>query len=68
MPIKNYQYVVDAMTRNDPNGEYDVESCKQWPFIYLDILQAWYYELKDSHQNIPGWLVWSIAFLDKVAE
>lgn len=65
---KNYEYVIMHMRRNDPNGEYDVESLKKYTWTYLDILQAWYYDLKDADERVPGWLVACIQWLGAIVE
>lgn len=64
--MTNYDKIVFHMERNDPNGEYTVEGIKQYPFVYLDILQAWYYDLKEANEKIPVWLTFAIKWLDAV--
>lgn len=60
----NYEKIVDLMQRNDPNGEYNLEGIQRDTWTYLDILQAWYYDLKAAQASIPAWLVFSINWLD----
>lgn len=64
----NYQKIADLMQRNDPNGYYNAADCEENVWVYLDILQAWYYDLKATNERVPVWLVYSIQWLDSVAK
>lgn len=61
---RNYEYIIRMMERNDPNGEYSVEGIKKYPWVYLDILQSWFYNCGAS--NAPGWLIMAIRWMESV--
>lgn len=60
-----YLKLIELMQQYDPDGEYTVEACRQHGWSYLDVLQAWYYGLKQANVTIPAWLVLGINWLDR---
>lgn len=62
----NYQKIVTMMQRNDPNGEYSVDDCRENSLDYLRILKNWYMEIKVTGKKVPKWLMLGIQWLETI--